>query len=83
MEAVKNVLSKLGLGEEEGAPAREPTTEEVNELRERYTKAKQEHVLSFYDSLSVPEKAVSTLLWFLFFFFEFAQLTISRNFMSS
>lgn len=58
METVKSVLHKLHLGgDEEGIPPQEPTSKELEELKETYTNAKQEHVLAFYDSLSVPEKA--------------------------
>jgi hypothetical protein len=60
MDTVKTVLSKLGLGEEAAAPAREPSTEQFDQLKEKYTKAGQEQVLSFYDALTVPEKAVSS-----------------------
>jgi UDP-N-acetylglucosamine/UDP-N-acetylgalactosamine diphosphorylase len=59
METVKNILNKLHIGEEgEGAaPPKEPTKEQLEELKEKYTKAKQGQVFAFYDTLSVPEKA--------------------------
>ena len=59
METIKNVLSKVHIGEkeDEGVPPKEPTAAELEELKEKYTKAKQEQVFAFYDSLSVPEKA--------------------------
>lgn len=58
MEAVQNVLSKIGLGNDKaGASAREPTPQELKELKEKYTKAKQEQVFAFYDGLSGPEQA--------------------------
>lgn len=57
MEAVKNILNKVHIGGEEDAPPQEPTQTELDQLKEKYTKAKQEHVFTFYDTLSVPEKA--------------------------
>lgn len=53
------LLDKLHLTtkEEEGTPAKEPAEEELNELKDRYTKAGQGQVFTFYDELSVPEKA--------------------------
>ncbi len=59
METVKNILSKVHIGgeNEEGAPPKEPTPAELEELKEKYTKAKQEQVFAFYDSLDVAEKA--------------------------
>ncbi|KAL9011650.1 MAG: hypothetical protein Q9173_003528 [Seirophora scorigena] len=57
--AFNNLLDKLHLTskEDDGPPAKEPAEEELNELKDKYTKAGQEHVFSFYDELSVPEKA--------------------------
>lgn len=55
-----NVLHSLhitGEKEEKGAPPSEPTEEQLNELKEKYKKAKQEQVFAFYDSLSAAEKA--------------------------
>jgi len=59
METVKNILSKVHIGgeNEEGASPKEPTPAELEELKEKYTKAKQEQVFAFYDSLDVAEKA--------------------------
>ncbi|RDW87678.1 UDP-N-acetylglucosamine pyrophosphorylase [Coleophoma crateriformis] len=59
METVQNILNKLHLGgdKQEGAPPREPTSQQLEELKNKYSKAKQEHVLAFYDDLSVAEKA--------------------------
>jgi UDP-N-acetylglucosamine/UDP-N-acetylgalactosamine diphosphorylase len=59
MNTVKSALQKIHIGGEsqEGAPPKEPSTAELEELKENYTKAKQEQVFAFYDSLSVPEKA--------------------------
>lgn len=57
-DAVRRALKNTHLGgETEGAPPKEPTTTEVEELKEKYTKAKQEQVFAFYDSLSTAEKA--------------------------
>lgn len=56
MEAVQNVLQKL-LGSEKASPPKEPTAEELQQLREKYEKAEQEQVFAFYDTLSSTEKA--------------------------
>lgn len=57
--AFTNLLDKLHLTskEDDGPPAKEPADEELNKLKEKYTKAGQDHVFTFYDELSVPEKA--------------------------
>ncbi|KAL6919678.1 hypothetical protein ACHAPO_004100 [Fusarium lateritium] len=52
MEAIKQALH---LGKGSDAPA-EPTPEALNELKEKYTKAGQEQVFTFYDSLSSAER---------------------------
>lgn len=60
MEAVQNVLQKLhvvGGSTATGAPPREPTSDEVQQLREKYDKAGQEQVFAFYESLGSSEKA--------------------------
>ncbi|CAL3972635.1 unnamed protein product [Diplocarpon coronariae] len=59
MDAVKSVLHKVHMGSDTdaSAPPREPTTAELEELKAKYTKAKQEQVFAFYDTLNVPEKA--------------------------
>ncbi|KAH8793328.1 UDP-N-acetylglucosamine pyrophosphorylase [Hyaloscypha finlandica] len=59
METVKNILQKVHIGgeKEESAPPKEPTAAELEELKEKYKRAKQEQVFAFYDSLSVAEKA--------------------------
>ena len=55
---VNKILDKLNLtSKDEGVPPKEPTEQEVNDLRERYAKAEQDQVLTFYDELSVAEKA--------------------------
>lgn len=55
---MNKILEKLNLSsKEEGIPAKEPTEEEFNRLRERYEKASQEHVLAFYNELDTIEKA--------------------------
>ncbi|KAL8836629.1 MAG: hypothetical protein Q9170_002852 [Blastenia crenularia] len=53
------LLDKLHLTskEEEGTPAKEPTEDELKELQDKYTKAGQEQVFTFYDELSTVEKA--------------------------
>lgn len=57
MEAVKNVLSKVLPSGGANGGATEPTVSQVNALREKYTKAKQDQVWAFYDSLDAPGKA--------------------------
>lgn len=54
-----NLLDKLHLTskDDEDTPAKEPAEEELNEAKDNYTKAGQQHVFTFYDELSVPEKA--------------------------
>lgn len=50
METVKKILHI-------GDNATEPTSEQLSSLKEKYTKAGQEQVFTFYDSLSTSEKA--------------------------
>lgn len=62
MEAVKDTintaLEKLHLtGGDQDAPPKEPTEEQLNELKSKYEKAGQEQVFAFYDKLSTAEKA--------------------------
>jgi len=62
MEAVKetinNALEALHItSADKGPPAKEPTEEQLNELKAKYSKAGQEQVFSFYDKLSTAEKA--------------------------
>ena len=62
MEAIKNTvnaaLENLHLtGGAQAAPAKEPTEEQLNELKSKYTKAGQEQVFAFYDTLSTAEKS--------------------------
>ena len=55
---MNKILEKLNLSsKEEGIPAKEPTEDEFNKLRERYEKAGQDQVLAFYDEFSTVEKA--------------------------
>jgi UDP-N-acetylglucosamine/UDP-N-acetylgalactosamine diphosphorylase len=59
METAKNLLHKLHLtSDENDAAPRDPTPGELQQLKDKYTNAKQEHVFAFYDSLSGTEKAV-------------------------
>ena len=56
-ESVNNLLSKLNLGsKDEGTPVKEPTEQELKELRQKYAQAAQEQVFTFYDELSAAEK---------------------------
>lgn len=57
METVQNVLQKLHIAGGQQAPPQEATAEELQELKDKYEKAEQGHVFSFYDSLSTVEKA--------------------------
>jgi UDP-N-acetylglucosamine/UDP-N-acetylgalactosamine diphosphorylase len=62
MEAVKetinNALEALHITSADKAPpAKEPSEEQLNELKAKYKKAGQEQVFAFYDKLSTAEKA--------------------------
>ena len=58
MEAVKNVLNKvLSSGGADGGVPAEPTASQLNALKEKYKKAKQDQVFAFYDGLDGPGKA--------------------------
>jgi UDP-N-acetylglucosamine/UDP-N-acetylgalactosamine diphosphorylase len=61
MEAVKetlnNALEALHLTSAQGPAAKEPTEEQLNELKSKYSKAGQDQVFAFYDKLSTAEKA--------------------------
>jgi len=55
---VSRILEKLNItSKEEGVLPKEPTDQELKELREKCTKANQEHVFAFYDGLSSADKA--------------------------
>ncbi|EOO03221.1 putative udp-n-acetylglucosamine pyrophosphorylase protein [Phaeoacremonium minimum UCRPA7] len=54
MDTIKKALN---LGQSNDAPPRPPSSEEVAALKEKYTKAGQGHVFTFYDSLSSTEQA--------------------------
>lgn len=55
---MNKILDKLNLSsKDEGVPVKESTEQELKELKDRYIKAGQEQVLSFYDELSTAEKA--------------------------
>ncbi|MCJ1264642.1 UDP-N-acetylglucosamine pyrophosphorylase [Lobaria immixta] len=56
-DTVNSLLEKLNLTSRDGGvPPKEPSDEELKELREKYAKADQEHVFAFYDELSTTEK---------------------------
>ncbi|KAF2091014.1 putative UDP-N-acetylglucosamine pyrophosphorylase [Saccharata proteae CBS 121410] len=59
MQAAQSILEKLHLTSpgSTAAPPREPSPEELQELRKTYEKAGQEQVFAFYDQLDVAEKA--------------------------
>ena len=55
---MNKVLEKLNLrSKDEGVPPKEPTDQELKELRESYAKASQDQVFACYDGLSTAEKA--------------------------
>ena len=56
---VNKMLDKLNLfsAKDEAVPPTEPTEQEIKDLRENFQKAGQVQVFSFYDELSVVEKA--------------------------
>ena len=57
-DTVNNLLEKLNLtSKDEGVPAKEPSEQDINELREKFEKNGQEHVFTFYDSLDISGKA--------------------------
>lgn len=55
MDTVKSVIHKLQHGEN-STPHREPSIEELEALKTKYEKAKQEQVFAFYDELTSAEK---------------------------
>lgn len=55
---MEKILNKVGLAtKNEAPPAQEPSQEQLKEVREKYEKAGQEQVFTFYDELSTAEKA--------------------------
>ena len=55
---MERILNKVGLGaKDEGVPAREPSQEDVKELKEKYEKAGQEQVFTFFDDLTTAGRA--------------------------
>lgn len=57
-ETVSNLIDKLNLSSSDTrAPPKEPGPEELKDLKEKYAKAGQEQVFSFYDSLNSAERA--------------------------
>lgn len=55
---VNNLLEKLNLTSgEKKAAVQEPAADDVNNLREKYEKAGQDHVFKFYDELDTEGKA--------------------------
>ena len=58
VDTMNSLFEKLNLrSKDEGVPAKEPTEDELKELRESYAKANQDQVFAFYDELSTNEKA--------------------------
>jgi UDP-N-acetylglucosamine/UDP-N-acetylgalactosamine diphosphorylase len=54
---MNNLLETLNLKSgEQGVPSKEPSEDELKELRETWKKAGQDHVFSFYDELNTAEK---------------------------
>lgn len=59
MQAVQKVIDTVtGGNTQQGAAPRQPTADELKQLREKYEKAGQEQVFAFYDTLSTTEQAV-------------------------
>ena len=57
-ESVTNVMDKLHLSSSETAvPPKEPSKQEFESLKGKYEKAKQEQVLTFYETLDISGKA--------------------------
>lgn len=56
---MKEMIDKFNpfAAKDEGVPAKEPTEQDFHDLRERYEKAGQDQVLSFYEELTTAEKA--------------------------
>ena len=55
---VNNLLEKLNLSSSTSeATAKEPTEDEVNDLKEKYAKAGQDHVFAFYEELDTAGRA--------------------------
>ena len=55
---VNTILEKLNLSsKDEGAPVKQPTEKEYQEIQERYDKHGQGQVLSFYEGLNAADKA--------------------------
>jgi UDP-N-acetylglucosamine/UDP-N-acetylgalactosamine diphosphorylase len=55
---VNTLLEKLNMGsKDQAAPAQEPGERELKAVREKYEKAKQDHVFAFYDDLDTEGKA--------------------------
>ena len=55
---MNKVLEKLNLrSKDESVPPKEPTDQELNELRESYSGAGQDHVFTFYQELATADKA--------------------------
>ncbi|KAB8446180.1 hypothetical protein FH972_025162 [Carpinus fangiana] len=57
MNSVNKVLETLHLSKSKVDTPKAPSEQELNEVREKYTSAKQEHVLHYYDKLPVAGKA--------------------------
>ncbi|KAI9670025.1 MAG: UDP-N-acetylglucosamine pyrophosphorylase [Alyxoria varia] len=54
---VNHLLEKLNLSKTSGEPAKPPDPQDLKELREKYTQAKQDHVFHYYDGLPDSGKA--------------------------
>ena len=57
MAALLEKIQASFKSDKNGASPKVPSEEEVQDLKERYKKAGQDHVFAFYDDLSTPEKA--------------------------
>lgn len=55
---VNDLLNKLSLTSKDGGvPPRQPTDQELKDLKEKYAKANQEQVFTFYEELAAVEKS--------------------------
>lgn len=54
---LNTVLDKLHLSGDKSEPPKEPAADEVKSLREKFTKAKQDHVFHFWDSIDTAGRA--------------------------
>ena len=54
---LNTVLDKLHLSQDKSEPPKEPPTEDVKDLRQKFEHAKQDHVFHYWDSLDTASRA--------------------------